>query len=418
MKYIALFIVLFANISLANNYIVLFDNVTVGKKNGDHKDKMINMQNTNSSNIAKLNEFIKNEKYKTSITKDLWLIQGAVVKLNEVEKKKIENLSFVRSVLKNKFRKLIDPIPVDSKVIQNKDEGLWGLNFLGIPKIRSEFPELTGKGVKVGILDTGIQDKHPEFYSHGSNVVFKDFVNKLKYPYDDNGHGTHVAGIISGENTGVAPSVSIYAGKILTANGGGLDSWILEGMQWIYDPDGDPETYDFPAIVNNSWGMTLDSEPLDEKSIEPYKLAVEAWVSNGIIPVFAAGNSSANPVGFPAALFKTIAVGAIDNKGAITEFSSFGPNLWLTSDNLVILSKPDVSAPGLNIKSSIPNNTHENYSGTSMAAPFVAGSIALYLQKNPKHDLKKVKMALYKTVNKKMDYYHGLGILNTYEFVK
>jgi subtilisin family serine protease len=268
----------------------------------------------------------------------------------------------------------------------------------------------------VGVLDTGIQGKHPQL---GSRVThFKDFVNHLENSYDDHGHGTHVAGTIAGKEIGFAPQSKLIVGKILSAVGGGQDSTILEAMQWQFDPDGNPATADFPRIVSNSWGAEISEGVHDVEEVLPYQLAIQAWVNGGIIPVFAAGNSGKTPNGVPGGLPDVISVGAFDKNGEVAEFSSRGPNLWKIGSSIITLLKPDVSAPGVQIGSAFPGNKYAVWDGTSMATPHVSGAIVLLLQANPKLTIAEVKQLLLETSEKKMDNSYGFGIVNAYELVK
>ncbi|MFM8269157.1 MAG: S8 family peptidase, partial [Pseudomonadota bacterium] len=141
-------------------------------------------------------------------------------------------------------------------------------------------------------------------------------------------------------------------------------------------------------------------------------------INGGIVPVFAAGNSGKSPNGMPGGLPDVISVGAIDSKGQSAEFSSMGPNLWKVGQTIITLMKPDVSAPGVAIGSSLPGNKYAQWDGTSMATPHVSGAIALLLQANPKLTVAEVKQLLLETAEKKADNQFGYGIANAYELVK
>lgn len=257
----------------------------------------------------------------------------------------------------------------------------YGLQKLRIPDLRLKTASADGRGIRVGILDTGIDASHPDL--KGKLLVFKDFVDRKTPPYDDHGHGTHVAGTISGGNAsgtwiGVAPGVKLIIGKIFDAGGSSTEDQIQEGMQWIADPDGNPDTNDGPNLVSNSWGGGLPSgDPANEAECK----AVNAWVKLGILPVFAAGNEGPQPrtVGLPAACPAALAVGATDEKDNVASFSSRGPAVWANGS----LLKPQVSAPGVRVFSSMPGGKYGSMSGTSMATPHTAGVAALVYQAHP-----------------------------------
>lgn len=257
----------------------------------------------------------------------------------------------------------------------------YGLEKLRIPAVRSQAADVDGRGVKVGILDTGIDAGHADL--KGKTILFKDFMENQPNPYDDHSHGTHVAGTIaggaaSGTAIGVAPGASLIVGKIFDEDGSTTEDVILQAMQWVADPDGNPATADAPALVSNSWGGGIPSG--DPKDMAECR-AVDSWLALGVLPIFAAGNSGPSgatvslPGGCPAAL----AVGATDQNDAAASFSSRGPARWATGS----IIKPNVSAPGVKVLSSLPGGQYGAYSGTSMATPHTAGLAALLVQKNP-----------------------------------
>jgi subtilisin family serine protease len=263
-----------------------------------------------------------------------------------------------------------------------------------IPELREKISTADGRGVRVGILDTGIDAEHPDL--KGKTLLFKDFVNGKMTPYDDHGHGTHVAGTIAGSATsgtsiGVAPAATLIVGKIFSASGSASEDQIMEAMQWIVDPDGNPATADAPMLVSNSWGGgSASGDPADSAECR----AVESWLKLSVLPVFAAGNEgpSARTVGLPAACPSALAVGATDENDKIASFSSRGPAVWSTGSFM----KPLVSAPGVRVLSAAPRGKYVSMSGTSMATPHVAGVAALVYQARPNsrtEDIAKLMMA-------------------------
>lgn len=252
---------------------------------------------------------------------------------------------------------------------------------------------VTGKGVTVAVIDTGIA-LHPDFA--GRIAGFKDLVHGHKRPYDDNGHGTHVAGIIgaSGKSSnymysGIAPGTRLVGVKVLDRRGFGMLSTVLMGIEWCLR---NKDVFGI-RIVN----MSLGSPVSTSHYTDPLCMAVNKLSDVGIVVVSAAGNSGpeSGTIESPGCCPKTLTVGAVDDRIAeepkncrLAEFSSRGP----TQD---FLPKPDLVAPGVNITSTrarrryaskMQNKIKYSYtsmSGTSMATPVVAGVAALLLQQNP-----------------------------------
>ncbi|CAJ37945.1 S8 family serine peptidase [Methanocella arvoryzae] len=248
----------------------------------------------------------------------------------------------------------------------------------------------TGKGVKVAVVDTGIDGSHPDF--KGRITEFKDFVGSKTEAYDDFGHGTHCAGIIGGSGAasggkykGVAPEVTFTGIKVLGKDGSGSLDTILAGINYAAKSDA--------QIISMSLGSDDHAQSIDD--------AVTRAVQNGKVVVCAAGNSgpSAKTVGCPADTPAALTVGATDKSDNIASFSSRGP----TKDGRV---KPDVTAPGKDIVSTRAAGTNnqkaiDNYylsmSGTSMACPMVSGAVALLLEKKADLTPAEVKEIMEKT---------------------
>ncbi len=245
----------------------------------------------------------------------------------------------------------------------------------------------TGKGVKVAIIDTGIDASHPDL--KGKVVDWVDYVNGKTSPYDDFGHGTHCAGIIGGTGAaskgkykGVAPGVQFIGVKVLGKDGSGGLSAILQGIEYAANSDAN--------VVSMSLGSNEHSQAVDD--------LVSKAVRNGKIVVCAAGNSGpgTKTVGCPSDNPDVITVGATDKADSIASFSSRGP----TKDGML---KPDVCAPGKDIISCratgiMDKKAIDTYylkmSGTSMACPMVSGSTALLVQKDPTLTPQEAKLIL------------------------
>jgi len=268
---------------------------------------------------------------------------------------------------------------------------------------------LTGKGVTIAILDTGIYP-HPDLISPTNRIVaFYDPIQGKTEPYDDNGHGTHVAGCAAGSGVssngkyrGPAYEASLVGVKVLNASGQGSVSDIIDGIQWCIQHK---EKYGIRILSLSLGGPATESYKED-----PLCQALEkAWAA-GLTVFVAAGNEgpSAGTIGTPAIDPVLITVGATDDKytvgsedDAVASFSSRGP----TIDGLV---KPDIVTPGVNIIAlRSPGSTLDNaypqrrvdehyfsLSGTSMATPICAGAAALLLQAKPEATPDEIKTAL------------------------
>ncbi|WP_172255700.1 S8 family serine peptidase [Saccharibacillus deserti] len=223
----------------------------------------------------------------------------------------------------------------------------------------------TGQGVKVAVIDSGISP-HPEFKIAGGISSVGPGTN-LNYA-DDNGHGTHVAGIIAADSgaglvTGMAPGISLYGVKVLDSGGTGTLQDVLEGLDWAIEND--------MNIINLSLGTPDDSKALHDMVDKAY--------NKGIVVVASAGNSGTasnvneDTVNYPAKYESVISVAAVDQNLEHAAFSSAGPRV-------------DFSAPGVAIASTYPSALGYSYrgmSGTSQAAPHIAGELALLKEKNP-----------------------------------
>lgn len=210
----------------------------------------------------------------------------------------------------------------------------------------------TANPVKVGIIDTGISKDHPDLALNIKGGI--NTINPAKSWNDDNGHGSHVAGIVAALNNtigvvGAGPDIDLYAIKVLNRNGSGFLSDVIEGIQWA--------TANGIKVANMSLGSASGNQSFHDAVIAAY--------SAGVTIVAAAGNNG-GAVNFPAAYPEVIAVSATDINNNLASFSSRGPEV-------------DLAAPGVSIFSTYKGNSYATLSGTSMASPHVAGSVALVI---------------------------------------
>lgn len=253
--------------------------------------------------------------------------------------------------------------------VSRDDEAPWGVSA-----ITADSSPYTGKGVRVAVLDTGLDLRHPDFA--GRSVVSRSFIEGQPVQ-DGNGHGTHCAGVAAGPAApvarpryGVATAAQLYVGKVLSDEGSGGDGEILEGIDW--------------AIANGCHiiSMSLGSSVSPQQPYSSiFEEVAQRALAAGTLIVAAAGNDSRRPdhiapVSHPANCPSILAVAAVDQKLSVAPFSSGG----LQPDG----GKVDIAGPGVDILSSWPAPRQYNViSGTSMATPFVAGAAALYAQADP-----------------------------------
>ena len=283
----------------------------------------------------------------------------------------------------------------------------------------------TGMGRLVCNIDTGVAGSHPALNhswrganGHSAEESWLDTADpNNSFPHDEQGHGTHTMGTICGRSTTTADTVGVaidaqwIAARAIDVSGGN----VATAFQWAADPDGDPNTIDdVPDVISNSWGA-IGGCP------STYWSLIDNCEAAGAAVVFAAGNEGPGPQSLrvPANRITTpyncYSVGAIDghyNNFPIASFSSRGPS---NCDGVTI--KPEVVAPGVNVRSSVPGGSYQGgWSGTSMACPHVAGAIALLRQVNPNASVDTIKWALMESAtdlgSNGEDNTYGHGIIN------
>lgn len=253
---------------------------------------------------------------------------------------------------------------------------------------------ITGAGVGVAVLDTGIYP-HSDF-DHRI-ACFKDITAGRSFPYDDNGHGTHIGGMIGGSGAasrgkyrGVAPGCSLIAVKVLDRRGNGFASDVLTGLRWIRRYR---KAYNI-RVVNISVG-SLSRKDMTENSIL-VRGVDQAW-DEGLVVVVAAGNHGPGPgtITTPGISRKVITVGCSDDYKEVDVLGSRMVDYSGRGPTMACVCKPDIVAPGSGIISCCNRpGAYMTKSGTSMSTPLVSGAVALLLERYPDMSNKEVKLRL------------------------
>lgn len=339
-----------------------------------------------------------------------YVVNSIHAKLNADQMNTIASFSEVKSILHNSSFVMEKPVEIVA------DNTRMGVTNYGIKKIKADKVwemGITGQGVVVGAQDTGYDWEHPALkiqyngfdgVNANHNYCWHDAIHERNpnnsndnnpcgfdatAPCDDDAHGTHTMGTILGyyangsdtNKIGIAPDAKYICARNMD-RGWGLLSTYLECFEWFIAPTdlsgNNPDPAKSPHVINNSWGCVKE-EGCDTSNLNVLEMAVNTCKAAGIVVVVSNGNEGpgCRTTGDPAALYlNSFSVGSSDQNNNISGFSSRGP----TKSGL---SKPDVTAPGSQIMSSIPGNGYAAYSGTSMAGPHVAGLVALIISANP-----------------------------------
>jgi subtilisin len=261
-------------------------------------------------------------------------------------------------LLRNPTVTIIEPVIevylITDPIYQQELDNTWGVKRIGAGSVHSD--GRLGSGVKVAIIDSGIDNTHPELA--GNYIGGYDFADKDNDPMDKDGHGTHVAGTVAAVRNGsgvvgAAPAAELYALKVFGDDGSGDYSAVIAALDWAVKNG--------IQVTNNSYGSGDPGSTV--------KAAFDNAAAAGILHVAAAGNSGlpsgrGDNVGYPARFDSVLAVAASDSSDYRARFSSTGPAVELI-------------APGVSIRSTIPGGDYASYNGTSMASPHVAGVAAL-----------------------------------------
>jgi serine protease AprX len=315
----------------------------------------------------------------------------------------------------------------------------------GVAEVRLDLPGLDGDGdgsagsysagdLVAAVIDTGIHASHADL-DGGKVLAFQDFTDgshsDVDTPFDNNGHGTHVAGTIAGDGTGdgsgVAPGAGLVGLKVLDSNGSGSSSNVIAAIDWVWNPARGV----VPGVANGvTFGIEAINLSLGSKGCvdgtDAESVAVNNAAAAGYVVAVAAGNdgpagcTASSGIASPAAAADAITVGAMADLGAggfyLAGFSSRGPTL----DGRI---KPDIVAPGVNVTSARTGTTngYSTFSGTSMATPFVAGVALLMRDRNPGLTPDQVKQRIMQTAvdwgSTGTDSDYGAGRLDAYAAV-
>lgn len=378
------------------------------------------LQQTAESSQRSLVAELTREQQKGAVTRfeSFWVNNMVLVTSSREVMERIAHRTEVERILANEEIFLIKQAPGPTKeraqeILKQKEKSTaaagapgplsieWGVQRVGAPIVWEQYG-IDGTGIVVASMDTGVAGGHPALQhkyrglgTDGSlthTYSWYDAVNNQSAPYDDHGHGTHTVGTMLGSEPdgsnqiGVAPGARWIGAKILSASGNGSAENILRAGQWVLAPGGDPSKA--PDVVNNSWGGGPGIN-------EWFRDVVTAWRAAGIFPVFAAGNSGPGngSVSTPGNYPESFAVGATDVNDNLAGFSGRGPSPYGEI-------KPEVSAPGVNVRSAVPGGGYEGgWNGTSMAAPHVAGVVALMKQADASLTVDEIELLLMESAD-------------------
>ncbi len=307
----------------------------------------------------------------------------------------------IENLKKNDKIKSIEP-DVEVNALDQIQTIPWGITKIGA--ISAQQSGNKGAGVNVGIIDTGINYNHPDLKSYYKGGY--DFVNNDADPMDDNGHGTHCAGIIAALDNnqgviGVAPQANLYSLKMLDSSGSGYVSNLIAAIDWAIQTHKDQDPLNDIHIISLSLGSNTGVSALQSECSQAY--------ASGILLVAAAGNDgnklgTGNSVDYPAAYSSVIAVAATDSNNNRASFSSTGPAV-------------ELAAPGVSIYSTYWDS-YATMSGTSMACPHVVGTAALVKYSHPSFTNIDIRNRLDNTAtdrgSKGRDKLYGFGIVNAF----
>jgi bacillopeptidase F len=348
--------------------------------------------------------------------KSLWMTNKLAVEVDAQLVNKLARMPQIETIL------LDETIHLPEVTNVRLEDPQWNIEMIGAPALWRM--GVTGEGIVVATIDSGVDIDHPALgdnWRGGANSWY-DVRDGQTVPYDDNGHGTQVMGVIAGAaGVGVAPGLRWIAAKVFDRNNNGTASDVHLALQWVLDPDNDPNTDDAPDIVSNSWNL----RDTTGQCIDEFADDIRTLRAAGIAVVFAAGNDGPYPASgpSPANYADTLSVGAINADFQIALFSSRGPS---ACHNDIF---PNLVAPGLTITTTdLSFGGMDNYAtvnGTSFAAPHAAGAMALLMAAFGEAGVEDIQHALQQTAldmgETGPDYDYGYGCLDVaaaWEFLR
>ena len=370
--------------------IVLLKSESFTTKNIESKQQSLE-HIKNNANISQ-NKFLLSDEFKQSKTdveniNQLWIVNAIAMDATPQAIETISKNKNVQLIASVKTIHLLESTPSQTVLndIYTQSSAPWGISKIRAPDVWNL--SVTGSGINISIIDTGINATHLDLDDLDDNVstndpkVIKwiDYISNNITPYDDDGHGTHVAGTASGTGgIGVAPGANLFAAKIFDSDGAGSGLDLCYAFQWSIENGAD--------IISFSGGG--DHDPI-------FTSMIDNTIAAGVLPVIAAGNEgpSTSTISCPGDEKNSFTVGATDSSDIVANFSSRGP-VTLNGETYI---KPDVSAPGVWIYSSYHDGNYVYMTGTSMATPHVSGAAALMLQVNPSLSPTEVKSILEST---------------------
>ncbi len=322
--------------------------------------------------------------------RSFWVFNGLAVTASETVIRRLAARPDVGEVRPDRAIRGPRPIQPAATAGPSASVSEWNIAQIGAPEVWALDPNYTGVGSVVGSFDTGVDVDHPDLasrYRGNHSISWFDPYGEHASPFDPNGHGTHttgtaVGGDASGSNIGVAPGAQWIAAKAWNDQGTGLASAFHEIFEWFLAPGGDPANA--PDVVNSSWGF------FESGCIPEFQADIQALRAAGIFPAFSAGNDGpdAGSVRSPGADAESFAIGATDFFDDIAFFSARGPS---PCGGIV---KPDLSAPGVSILSTLPGGDYLEADGTSMATPHVTGAVAVLRSIDPSLTVDEVEAVL------------------------